>query len=53
VADGDLQAQMGHKSFETTKRYIKYAKEHQSKAYDAHLPDSLLKSRKNGGKASA
>lgn len=43
VTDRDLQEQMGHASFATTQRYIKYAEAHQSRAYDVYLPDSLKK----------
>jgi len=41
VPDRDLQQQMGHQSFATTQRYIKYAEDHQQKAYDVYLPRSL------------
>lgn len=41
VEDRDLQQQMGHASFETTKHYIKYAEKQQAKVYDAFLPGSL------------
>ncbi len=41
VSDRDLQTQMGHKSFATTQRYIKYAEEHTKTTYNAHLPPSL------------
>ena len=41
VPDRDLQQQMGHASFTTTQRYIKYAETHQDKAYDVFLPKSL------------
>jgi integrase len=41
VPDRDLQEQMGHKSFATTERYIKYAEEHRQKPYDVYLPKSL------------
>jgi integrase len=41
VPDRDLQEQMGHRSFTTTERYIKYAKEHQQRAYDVFLPKAL------------
>lgn len=41
VSDKDLQAQMGHASFATTQRYIKYAEQHKQKAYNAFLPNSL------------
>jgi hypothetical protein len=32
---------MGHASFATTQRYIKYAEDHQAKAYGVFLPESL------------
>jgi site-specific recombinase XerD len=32
---------MGHASFATTQRYIKYAEQHAKKAYNAHVPPSL------------
>ena len=41
VSDRDLQEQMGHASFNTTLRYIKYAEEHQQREYDVFLPESL------------
>ncbi len=41
VTDRELQGQMGHSSFNTTLRYIKYAEAHQERAYDAYLPQSL------------
>jgi len=41
VSDRDLQEQMGHASFNTTLRYIKYAEGHQKTAYDAYIPSSL------------
>jgi integrase len=41
VSDRDLQEQMGHASFTTTQRYIKYAEEHRRKQYDVFLPKSL------------
>lgn len=41
VPDRALQEQMGHASFTTTTRYIKYAEQHQQQAYDAYLPPSL------------
>jgi len=41
VPDRDLQRQMGHASFTTTQRYIKYAEEHQERDYDVFLPKSL------------
>ena len=41
VSDRQLQAQMGHASFTTTQRYIKYAEDHQDQDYDAYLPAVL------------
>lgn len=41
VPDRDLQEQMGHASFNTTLRYIKYASTHQERSYDAYVPDSI------------
>jgi len=41
VPDRDLQEQMGHASFATTQRCIKYAEEHQVKEYDVFLPKAL------------
>ena len=41
VSNDDLQEQMGHASFQTTKRYIKYAETHRQRAYDMHVPESL------------
>ncbi len=41
VLDRDLQEQMGHASFNTTQRYIKYAETHQDRVYDAYLPAAL------------
>jgi integrase len=41
VTDRDLQEQMGHSSFATTQRYIKYAETHQQRAYDVYVPESL------------
>jgi integrase len=41
VSDRDLQAQMGHASFATTQRYIKFAEQHQAKRYDVLLPKSM------------
>jgi integrase len=43
VSDRDLQAQMGHATFETTKVYIKFAENHRPKAYDPVLPASMAK----------
>ena len=43
MTDRDLQEQMGHASFATTQRYIKYAEAHQSRAYDVYLQESLKK----------
>jgi integrase len=42
VSDRDLQSQMGHASFATTQRYIKFAEQHREKAYDVLLPKSLV-----------
>ena len=41
VSDRDLQEQMGHATFSTTQRYIKYAEIHQKRVYDVFLPESL------------
>ena len=41
VSDRDLQEQMGHATFTTTRRYIKYAETHQQREYDVYLPESL------------
>ena len=41
VSDRDLQEQMGHSSFTTTQRYIKYAEQHREKTYDVFLAESL------------
>jgi integrase len=41
VSDRDLQQQMGHASFSTTQRYIKYAEGHKEKAYNALIPDAM------------
>jgi len=41
VPDRDLQERMGHASFNTTKRYIKYAEAHQDRAYDVFLPEAI------------
>ena len=41
VTDRDLQEQMGHASFTTTQRYVKYAEVHQQRAYDVYLPEAL------------
>jgi integrase len=41
VSDRDLQEQMGHATFRTTQRYIKYAEMHQQRDYDVFLPKSL------------
>jgi integrase len=41
VSDRDLQEQMGHATFSTTQRYIKYAGIHQKRVYDVFLPESL------------
>lgn len=41
VSDRDLQEQMGHATFSTTQRYIKYAENHQQRVYDVFLPASL------------
>ena len=41
VSDSDLQEQMGHASFNTTKHYIKYAETHQEREYDAYVPEGL------------
>ena len=38
VTDRELQEQMGHASFSTTERYVKYAKERQRKTYDVYMP---------------
>ena len=48
VTDAELQEQMGRASFQTTQRYIKYAKMHQERAYDVYLPESVKKA-VNGG----
>jgi integrase len=53
VPDRALQQQMGHASFQTTQRYIRYAELHQDERYPAHLPESLQtgdKQRENDGK---
>lgn len=44
VDERELQRQMGHASFETTKHYIKFAERHQERAYDVFLPKSLTAS---------
>ena len=41
VSDRDLQEQMGHATFRTTQRYIKYAEMRQQLVYDVFLPKSL------------
>ncbi len=41
VSDRDLQEQMGHRSFNTTKGYIKYAEDRQNRGYDAFIPAAL------------
>jgi len=41
VTDRELQEQMGHASFNTTQRYIKYAESHRGKGYDAYMPKGL------------
>jgi integrase len=41
VSDRDLQEQMGHATFSTKQRYIKYAETHQQRVYDVFLPKSL------------
>jgi integrase len=41
VSDRDLQEQMGHATFSTMQRYIKYAEIHQKRVYDVFLPESL------------
>jgi integrase len=41
VTDAELQEQMGHASFQTTRQYIKYAKLHQHRPYNAFLPAAL------------
>jgi integrase len=37
VTDRDLQRQMGHASFQTTRSYAKYAETHRQSPYDPHL----------------
>jgi len=32
---------MGHASFATTKRYVKYAAVHQEREYDVYVPEAL------------
>jgi integrase len=44
VSDRDLQAQMGHASFATTQRYIKFAEQNAQKGYNGHVPPSLASS---------
>ena len=39
---------MGHASFQTTQRYIKFAKAHQERVYDVFLPESLQKTVSRG-----
>jgi len=41
VSNRDLQEQMGHATFSTTQRYIKYAEIYQKCVYDVFLPKSL------------
>ena len=41
VSDRELQEQMGHRSFNTTKHYIKYAEEHQKREYNGYVPERL------------
>jgi len=41
VPDRELQRQMGHADFGTTRHYIKYAEEHRIREYDVFLPKSL------------
>jgi hypothetical protein len=41
VSGRDLQEQMGHATFNTMQRYIKYAENHQQRVYDVFLPASL------------
>jgi integrase len=41
VDDAELQEQMGHASFQTTRQYIKFAKLHQHRPYNAFLPTAL------------
>jgi integrase len=43
VTDRELQTQMGHSTFATTQRYIKFAEQQAKKAYNAHVPASLAK----------
>jgi integrase len=38
VNDRELQRQMGHASFATTRSYAKYAEAHRQTPYDVHLP---------------
>ncbi|WP_442485813.1 tyrosine-type recombinase/integrase [Aeoliella sp. SH292] len=42
VSDRDLQEQMGHANFATTRSYAKYAKAHQNAAYAYHLPEGAM-----------
>jgi integrase len=47
VTDRELQRQMGHASFATTRSYAKYAEAHRQSPYDAHLP-KLAKAKAQG-----
>lgn len=47
VTDRELQRQMGHASFSTTRSYAKYAETHRQSTYDAHL-SKLAKAKAQG-----
>jgi integrase len=47
VTDRELQRQMGHASFATTRSYAKYAETHRQSPYDVHLP-TLAKAKAQG-----
>jgi integrase len=47
VTDRELQRQMGHASFASTRSYAKYAEAHRQTPYDVHLP-KLAKAKAQG-----